>query len=119
MAIDLYLGGQSHDIETLDNDLLLIRDAPEVAQAVKIRLRFILGEWAFAFWLGVDLYGNLFNPATSIEQKEAELKNTILNTPGVESLLDFTFGVDPVERKAIVTYRADTIYEPIEDEVKI
>lgn len=103
-----------------NNDFVLVYDLEEIIQSIRIRLRIILGEWKFDFTRGIPWVGDnatMFTPATSLEQKEQILKSTILGTEGVLALLSFTFGVDPINRGALISYGTDTIYGPANGEV--
>lgn len=109
MATDIKLDN-AYDIAIENGDLVLVDGANEVAQSAGIRLLFIQGEWFFDYTKGVPWLDGMFSMATSYEQKAKILKDVIRNTPGVNRILTFTFGVDPVEHLAQVEFSADTIY---------
>jgi len=107
MAIDLKLD-DTYDITIEGGDLALVTEGEEVAQHGTIRLLFIQAEWFFDYTKGVDWFGAMFGVATSYEQKAKILKDTIKRTDGVNRLLGFEFGVDPVEHRAEVTFLCET-----------
>lgn len=107
MAIDLKLN-DNYDLAIEDGDLVLVDGADEVAQNAAIRLLFIEGEWFFDYTQGIPWMDNMFTMATSYEQKAKIIKDTILNTPGVNQLLSFTFALDPVLHEAQIEFSADT-----------
>jgi len=109
MAIDLKLN-ENYDLAIEDGDLALVRDGDEVAQSAGIRLLFIQAEWFFNYLLGIPWLDNMFTMATSYEQKQKILKDTIRDTQGINRVLAFSFGVDPIEHKAHVEFAADTIF---------
>ena len=116
MAIDFKID-ENDEMVVVDGDFVLVYDLEEIIQSIRIRLRFILGEWKFNFLQGVDWLGSMFTPATSLEQKEQILKETILGTEGVTGLLSFSFEVDPINRGALVRYGVSTIYGDTGDQV--
>jgi hypothetical protein len=116
MATDFALD-ENDALRIVDNDFVFISDAEEVAQAVKIALRFLLGEWKFDPARGLDWLGTMFSTQTSLEQKEAAVRSTILGVEGVSGLLAFQFAVDPINRGALITYTATTIYGIISGEI--
>ncbi len=109
MATDLKLN-ENYDLTLENGDLALVTEGDEVAQSAGIRLLFIQAEWFFDYTMGIPWLDNMFTMATSYEQKAKILKNTLSGTQGINRLLSFVFGVDPVLHEAQVDFSADTIY---------
>lgn len=107
--IDLKLD-DTYDLAIENGDLVLVTDGPEVAQHGTIILLHIQGEWFFNYTLGLPWFEKLFSTSTSYEQKATILKDAIRNTDGVNRLLGFEYGVDPVEHRAEVTFTCETDY---------
>jgi len=116
MSVDLKLNS-AHDLDFVDGDLVLIDGRLEVLQSVKMRLLFILREWAYNFTLGVPWTNGMFDVRFPRVKKESALKDTILQTVGVYALTEFNFNIDREEHTAYVSYTAETAYGPIEGEV--
>jgi len=112
MATDLKLD-DSYDLEFEDGDLALITEGEEVAQSAAIRLLFLQGEWFFDYTKGVPWFESLFTMATSYEQKQKILRDTINGTQGINRILTFGFGLDPVNNLAEINFEADTAYGPV------
>jgi len=112
MAIDLKLN-DNYDLAIEDGDLVLVCDGAEVAQSAGIRLLFIQGEWFFDYTKGIPWLDGMFTMATSYEQKQKILKDTIRGTQHVNRILAFTFGIDPVALGATVEFAADTTFGPV------
>jgi len=112
MAIDLKLD-ETYNLAMSNGDLVLVDDGDEVAQSAGIRLLFIQAEWFFDYTQGIPWLDNMFSMATSYEQKQKILKDTILGTQGINRILSFVFGVDPVLHEAQVEFNADTVYGPV------
>jgi hypothetical protein len=118
MATDIALDA-NHDIVIEPDDINLIQDEFEVLQSVKIRLLFIQTEWIFDYTRGVPWFDEMFDVATSKAQKEKNIKVAILNTQNVRQITEFNFGVDPVNKGALVEYSANTTYGPIEQRLAL
>ena len=118
MANDLKLNSD-HDIPIEEGDLVIIKDAPEVTQSVKIRYLFIQGEWYFNYTKGVPWEDKMFTVATSYEQKRKILKDSLQNTENVNQIFVFSYGIEPTNRLAVVNYSADTTFGLVNEEVVI
>jgi hypothetical protein len=118
MSTDLYLTPQ-HDLLIQNGDLQLITEAEEVPQNVKIRILFIQTEWVFDYTLGVPWFDEMFNTTTSKVQKEANIKKAILGSSGVREITEFSFGIDPINRGALVEYTANTIFGTVQQSLEI
>lgn len=118
--IDLRLD-ESHDLQLVNGDLVLSRNADEVIQNVKIRLLTMRYEWAFNPLLGIQWIdsGGMFDPKVPQREKELAIRETILTTPGVLQMTAFEFQVDPINQAAQVDFTARTIYGEIDLEVTI
>jgi hypothetical protein len=114
--IDLAID-ECHDLAMPSNDLALVYDRLEVLQSVHVRIKFIKFEWAFDFTLGVPWLDGMFDVQVSQIQKEKVLRDTIIQTLGVSTVNEFLFNTDRVKRGALVTFRGETIYGPIEGEI--
>lgn len=118
MAIDLKLDA-NHDLAFENGDLVLIDGRLEVLQSVKIRLLFIMLEWAYDFSRGMPWTNGLFDIRMPQVKKESYAKNTIIQTEGVRVLTEFEFNIDRENNGAFIAYKAETIYGPIEAELSI
>jgi hypothetical protein len=103
---DLALGSGTHDLYLEGGDWVIIEEENEVAQSTEIRLLFIEAEWLFDYTLGVPWFDYMFATSSSLEQKEQILKSTIQNTIGISQITEFVFGVDPINKGALVTFSA-------------
>ena len=93
-----------------DNDIDTINDADQVVSHVNARLKMVLGEDYYDTTKGVPWFDAMYSVQTTYEQKSAILRQTIIRTPEVSRLVRFVYGVDPVQRLAVVEYQAETIY---------
>lgn len=118
MAVDLAFDTDIFLDES--GDIAVISDGDQVVSHVQARLNTYLGENYYDTTIGVPWMEAMFTPATTYEQKAAILRQVIERTPGVRRVIEFVYGVDPVDRLATVTYRAETDFSTaIADEVVI
>jgi hypothetical protein len=118
MATDLQLTPQ-HDLYIQDGDLQLVTEGREVVQACKIRVLFIQTEWVFDYTLGVPWFDEMFDTTTSKLQKDKNIKVAILGTLGLRELTEFSFGIDPVNRGALIEFTANTVFGTIQQRLEI
>jgi len=108
-----------------DNDLLLdggriavTRDGAQVAQAVRCRLQFFKGEWFLDTEAGVPWYQDILTRPVVLANVDALLKREILQTEGVEALLEYAAVWSRTTRRLSVRFTARTTYgEIIADDV--
>jgi hypothetical protein len=109
MATDFLLDN-THDLFVGSNDFALIKGGSEVTQNAKIRLLFIQGEWIYKLYMGVDWWDTMFNTNISKDEKKQAIIDTLAGTFGINKILEVKFLVDSVNKGALVSYRANTIY---------
>ena len=112
MTIDLALDPTTHDWPTpaqANNfDLPLIDGIDQIAQSLNIRLRFFLGEWYLNTLVGVPYFQYFFIKNPNQIQVETFLKDTIINTPGVTDLTQFSSAYQANTREYSVNFTAST-----------
>lgn len=94
------------DLDFSTGNLVLITGAEEVAQKVKIRLRFFLGEWFRDTRLGADHHGITFRKTVGDIERRKLFQSIVLTTPGVKQLLSFSFEFASLTRRLTVRFRA-------------
>jgi hypothetical protein len=88
-------------------------DSPDtVAQAILTRLRLKTNEWFLDTTVGTP-YDELILGYGTQGSRDVALRQRILGTQGVRSLLSYGSSVD-ANRRFTVTARVDTIYGPIQ-----
>jgi hypothetical protein len=103
---------ENGDLKLTDGELTFVDGAAEVQQLLYQRLRTFYGEWFLNQTIGVPFFEEILvkNPS----QAQAILRDEIMNTPGVQSIISFTLDVDPNTRKGVVTFEVMTDNGPIE-----
>lgn len=103
--IDFKLDTKSRD---LSFPLQPLDGAERVAQAIGIRLRCWLGEWFLDTTHGVPYLEKVLGKVSRPEIVEAVLRNQILTVAGVKSIKNFSLQIDPLTRRALVNYAAES-----------
>jgi hypothetical protein len=116
MSTDLKLDS-SHDIVVTSGDLELATESTEVAQSCKIRLLLWQGEWILDFTEGVNWIDDIFDVSTSYEQKNSIIKAAILGAEHVESIIEYEFSMDYVNKGAQIDFTATSEFGDVVVEV--
>jgi hypothetical protein len=87
----------------------LVGTPDTVAQAVKTRLALITGEWFLDLTRGTP-YKEQILAEGKMALYDHAIKEVILNTQGVRSILEYASGVNPNTRAAFIACTIDTIY---------
>lgn len=94
------------DMTTVAGDIILV-DGPEaIAQNLRIRFKFFLGEWFLDTRQGLPYFTEVFvkNPRTS--RLNFLFRRVILTTAGINDLISFSLSVDTGRRELEVKFRA-------------
>lgn len=86
-----------------------VNDPDGVAQAVKTRLLLITGEWFLDTTEGTPYLQEVLGVGTK-PIYDAAIRERILDTEGVNSLVDYSSDLNPTTRKLSVNATIDTIY---------
>ena len=87
-----------------------LQDTPEtVAQAVVTRLRLLAGEWFLDLQEGTNYVPSIFGKHTK-DSYDLVVRERVLDTAGVNSILDYTSELDPDTRKLTIALTIDTIF---------
>lgn len=106
-----------NDIFVDKGQLKLVENGAEVVQSVRTRLQFYLEEWFLDLTAGTPYFQEIFTKPANLANIESIFKTRILNTPGVELLIEFSmvYEGDSV-RKLTVSFSAQTIFGEIDNE---
>jgi hypothetical protein len=95
-----------NDLVFEDGKLVFVTGAAAVRQHLQLRFQTFLGEWDFDQNLGVPWFQNILTKQTSFVVVNQILRDTILETPGVDELLEFSFELDRPTRVATLRFKA-------------
>lgn len=86
------------------------KDVPDaVAQAVLTRLKLFKGEWHLDITAGTPYEDQILGMG-AVATFDAAIKEVILNTPGVNSIVNYISGFNPSTRAVAVALIIDTPY---------
>lgn len=105
---DLYIN-EVGDIEVTD----------DVLQAIKIRLKWFLGEWRLNTEYGMPYFDEVFvkNPSTSL--LEDRLRSEILDVEGVQSVDSIKINIDKSTRVSEIQFSVVAGNESLQGEVTV
>lgn len=105
---DLKLSTLTGDIAIENDDLVIIDGVDDIAQHIKIRLRFFRGEWTLDLRVGIPYFERILVKNPDLVAIRAIFREAILETPGIVALLDFDLAVDSGKRTLTVRFTAST-----------
>ena len=106
----------NNDLIVEGNQLRTVSDGAEVVQHVRTRLLFYREEWFLDTRAGVPYFQSIFVKPVNLPNVESIFKSTILNTPGVERLIEFAMDYDGgSSRRLKVYFSAETIFGTIDN----
>lgn len=97
------------DIDLTTGDLVLLEGPDAIAQHLRIRLRFYLGEWYLDTRIGIPYFQTILVKGARLNIVRAIFRKVILTTPGVEGLRSLDLEYEGVTRKLTVTFDADIV----------
>ena len=96
--ISLKTEGESNDIVIDNTSFAFVYDDDKILQAVKNRLKVFKGEWFLNLDSGVPYYQEIFTKPVNVGNVESILKQTVLETDGVQLLTFFETSFDGTSR---------------------
>lgn len=95
----------SGDLRLTDGQLTLVEGDEAIAQHLRVRLRWIRGEWFLDQRTGIPFFEDVL---TRFQRGRAEalFRRTILQTPGVTALRSFRLEVSTATRRATLSFEA-------------
>lgn len=108
--MDLKLNEITHDLEVVNYDLALNNGNELVRQRLKQSLWFFLGEWYLDVTDGVPYYRDIFIKSPVQITVESILKTTILETPDVLELTEFSLEYENTTRQLSLTFTVKTTF---------
>lgn len=111
--MDFALTASPNIVNPIENDIAfddsgqihLLSGAESVAQHLRIRFRFFLGEWFLDLREGVPYLRDIFVKIRNETAVRAVFRSVILSTPGVDRLLEFDFDFDRASRQVDLSFR--------------
>ena len=101
------------ELDLTSGDLVFVTGADAVAQHLKLRLRFIRGEWFLDVRVGIPYYSQIFIKNPNLAAIETIYRRAIRETPGVDTLDRFDFEFDSATRQLEVSFSAKLLGETV------
>ena len=117
--MDILLDGQDHDLVVSGYDLVLVSGMDLIRQRIKQRILAVLGEWFLDTTIGLPWFQELAKKGISEQRVRSLLTLQIVQTEGVEKLIELSLDFDSQKRKLLVNFKARTIEGLISDGVNI
>jgi hypothetical protein len=108
-----FLQTEDGDLALLSNRMQLCEGATQLKQALLARLRVFKGEWFLDLESGTPYFERVLGKNNNPGGAEGALKEVITQTPGVRSLLEFSFDVDSRTRVAAMSFTVDSDFGPL------
>lgn len=111
MNSDLALSASNHDLVfSENNDLIIINGAEQVAQQIKCRLKFWLGEWFLDISKGVPYLDSILIKNANLQQIRSIFRTQISGIEGVSKVESLMLNWDRKTRILTVAYEVTTSY---------
>lgn len=104
-ALDALLGPDG-DVVFGAGDLVPVRGAQAIAQEVRVRCKYWLGEGVMDVTDGVDFENDVFTKPPDIPRAQAAFRLQLLATTGVAEVLTVTARFEPATRSIFIFYSA-------------
>ena len=110
LSLDLNKISENYrDLLVLNGDLTLTSDVNEngtnpVLQNIIQNLSFFLGEWFLDNTQGIPWFQQILVKGTDSAVVDAIIKNTIMATPGVQTLTSYSFSINTAFRTATISF---------------
>lgn len=88
----------SGDLELVDGEFSLTSGAEAIAQELRQRLLFFLGEWFLDVRLGVDYFGTILVKNPNMSRVNQLYRAVIIGTDGIKSIRSLDFDFDSATR---------------------
>jgi hypothetical protein len=97
-----------HDLRLVNGQLILAEDLEAIAQHVKVRLNWFLGEWFLDTREGIPYFRDVFVKSPSLLFLRSLFRAVILGTPGIDVINEFSLEVDSAIRTLNIDFEAIT-----------
>jgi len=108
MSLDIGLNRDTHDLEFIDNDIVIVETQDQLDQTLKIRLLFFQGEWYLDIKQGLPFYEKILVKNPNLPDIDNIIKAEIIDTPEVQELLSYSSDYDPLLRTYAVRFKVRT-----------
>jgi len=104
--IKLQYSGQNPDIAIEGRRIVLVRGDEQIAQKLRTRLKFFLGEHFLDTTLGIPYYREVFKKNPNLNLLRSLFRQAILTTPQVVSVEELLLEINSATRTLEVSFKA-------------
>ena len=112
--MDLKIDTSTGDVAIENGELVLLDGSEAIAQHLRVRLQFFLGEWFLDRRIGVPYYQKLLGQKPNTTTVKALMRQVIAATPGIETINDLTVDYDGATRVLSISFRSETSEGPLD-----
>jgi len=110
MSVDLGIDLLTGDLAIENNDLILVSGSEQMAQNLKIRLRFFQGEWFLDVTQGLPFYESILVKNPNLPDIDNIIKAEIIDTEDITQLLEYSSDYDPALRTYTISFKVRSIF---------
>lgn len=114
--LDILLGN-SGDLKITDSGDIELTNS--VRQAIRVRLRWFLGEWRLGPDAGIPWFEEILIKNPNIDRCCQLFREAILSVEEVKNVTNMSLTIDPKTRRAVLKFSATTEEETFNEEVLI
>jgi len=104
----------NNDLIVHNGQFVIVKNGAEIVQHVRTRLLFYANEWFLDLSSGIPYFEQIFVRPVNLGNVESIFKTAILQTPGVDSLINFSMVYEGGSvRKLSVDFEAKTVHDEI------
>lgn len=111
--MDIALDPDTNDLLLTAGSPTLISGADAIAQQLRIRMRFFLGEWFLDTRLGIDYFGKILGKKRRKNLIDSIFRKVIITTPGVKSVDSFDQTFDGATRTLAISFKATSLNDDV------
>lgn len=104
--IKLEYSGQNPDLAIVAHELVLVTDDEAIAQQLRTRLKFFLGEHFLNVSLGLPFYREILKKNPNLNLVRSIFREAILTTPGVVSVEELFLEINGATRTLEISFKA-------------
>jgi hypothetical protein len=94
------------DLDVTDNSMSFVSGREAIAQHIRIRLHFVLGEWFLDRKLGIPYFEQILVKSPNLVRVSNIFKEAIMETAGVSAITQFELRLDNPTNSMYVTFKA-------------
>jgi hypothetical protein len=102
----LKMNATTSDLDLSTNNLVIITGDDALVQHLRSRLRFFRGEWFLNELIGFPYWTDVFIKDPNLTAIRSFYRQTILTTPGIDSISKLDLDFDRAARQLSVTFTA-------------